>query len=105
MEAQRSADGFSWQIKGATPQAVQTLAPRYECKWLDRSALDYDRAFQQELGHSYCLVTAKRKCNGFQIDIQLRLSKCSYCDRCGDPQCRNSTRGGAQSGSGHLQAA
>jgi hypothetical protein len=37
MEAQRSADGFSWQIKGATPQAVHTLAPRYECKWLDRS--------------------------------------------------------------------
>ena len=48
MEAQRSADGFSWQIKGATPQAVQTLAPRYECKWLDRSALDYDRAFRGE---------------------------------------------------------
>ena len=39
MEAQRSADGFSWQIKGATPQAVHTLAPRYECKWLDGSAL------------------------------------------------------------------
>jgi hypothetical protein len=48
MEAQRSADGFSWQIKGATPQAVQTLAPRYECKWLDRSGLDYDRAFRGE---------------------------------------------------------
>ena len=88
---------------------VQVLVPnRYvdlECKWLDRSALDYDRAFQQEWGHSYCLVTAKGKCIGFQIDIQFRLSKCSYCDRCGDPQCRNSTRGGAPSGSGHLQAA
>ena len=81
MEAQRSADGFSWQIKGATPQTIQTLAPRYECKWLDTSALDYDRAFQQELGHGYCLVTAKGKCNGFQIDIQFRLSKCSHCDR------------------------
>jgi hypothetical protein len=47
MEAQRSADGFAWQIEGATPLAVQALAPRYECKWLDRSVLDYDRAFSK----------------------------------------------------------
>jgi hypothetical protein len=40
MEAQRSADGFSWQIKKAPHRRpVQTLAPSYECKWLDGSAL------------------------------------------------------------------
>jgi hypothetical protein len=76
MEAQRSADGFSWQIKGATPQAVQTLAPRYECKWLDRSALDYDRAFgESAILRGYLTARSVAPKRTWNATVSKRLSK------------------------------